>query len=93
MHKTMLQGFLYANRLSVPGRRIDPRGNEIMNLFSKLREWRLYSKTVEKLRQCFDRNLTDMGISRTDIPAIARRSVRAIRYGICSQPAPAAINP
>ena len=54
-------------------------GNAIMNLFSKLREWRLYSETVEKLRQCSDRNLEDMGIRRTDIPAVARRSVRAIR--------------
>ena len=54
-------------------------GHEIMNLFSKLREWRLYGETVEKLRQCTDRNLADMGISRAEIRAVAKRSVRALR--------------
>lgn len=50
-----------------------------MNLFSKFREWRLYSETVEKLRQCTDKNLADMGIERTQIRVVARRSVRALR--------------
>ena len=50
-----------------------------MTLLNKFREWQLYGETVEKLRRCSDRNLSDMGINRTDIPSVAWRSVRANR--------------
>jgi len=57
---------------------LTPR-NKIVTLLNKLREWQLYGETVEKLRRCSDRNLSDIGINRTDIPSVAWRSVRANR--------------
>lgn len=45
-----------------------------MTLRDRYRRWRLYTQTVEELRQCTDRDLADMGLSRADIRSVARRS-------------------
>ena len=36
-----------------------------------LRQWRCYNKSLRELSQLGDRELADMGISRSDIPRIA----------------------
>jgi uncharacterized protein YjiS (DUF1127 family) len=48
-----------------------------MNFRQKYREWVVYRDTVDKLTRCSDRSLADLGISREDIRAVARRHARA----------------
>lgn len=45
-----------------------------MNIRKSFREWRLYRQTVNELSRMSDRELSDLGISRGDIPFVARRS-------------------
>jgi Uncharacterized conserved small protein len=45
-----------------------------MNIRKSFREWRLYRQTVSELSRMSDRELSDLGISRGDIPFVARRS-------------------
>lgn len=45
-----------------------------MNIRKSFREWRLYRQTVTELSRMSDRELSDLGISRGDIPFVARRS-------------------
>ena len=47
-----------------------------MNMFLShitgfLRQWRRYNASLQELSQLGDRELSDMGISRSDIPRIA----------------------
>ena len=46
-----------------------------MNLVRSFNNWRTYRNTVGELVQLSDRELTDKGIGRADIRAIARRAV------------------
>jgi uncharacterized protein YjiS (DUF1127 family) len=43
-----------------------------MGIRTVLRRWNAYQQTVRELNSLDNRSLTDLGISRTDIPRIAR---------------------
>lgn len=47
-----------------------------MNLSRTLRTWRQYRNTVSELNSLSQRELADLGIARTDIPAVARQAIR-----------------
>ena len=46
-----------------------------MNLIRNYRNWRRYRETVSELNRLSNRELNDLGISRSDIPHVARRSI------------------
>ena len=46
-----------------------------MHLIRNYRNWRRYRDTVSELNRLSNRELTDLGIARGDIPTVARRSV------------------
>ncbi|MEX6507753.1 DUF1127 domain-containing protein [Jiella sp. M17.18] len=46
-----------------------------MNLIRSYSNWRRYRETVNELSRLSHRELADLGIARTDIPAVARRTV------------------
>jgi uncharacterized protein YjiS (DUF1127 family) len=43
----------------------------IANVLGLLRSWRRYNASLRELNQLGDRELSDIGISRSDIPRIA----------------------
>ena len=45
-----------------------------MNLIRSYSNWRRYRDTVNELNQLSTRELNDLGISRADIPFVARQS-------------------
>ncbi|MFC0246271.1 DUF1127 domain-containing protein [Falsochrobactrum ovis] len=45
-----------------------------MNLVRSFNNWRRYRETVNELNQLSTRELNDLGISRGDIPYVARQS-------------------
>lgn len=45
-----------------------------MNLIRSYNNWRRYRDTVNELNQLSTRELGDLGISRADIPYVARQS-------------------
>jgi uncharacterized protein YjiS (DUF1127 family) len=47
-----------------------------INLSRTLRTWRQYRNTVSELNSLSQRELSDLGISRFDIPAIAHQATR-----------------
>lgn len=46
-----------------------------MNLVRNYRNWRRYRETVNELGRLSNRELNDIGISRGEIPYLARKSV------------------
>jgi uncharacterized protein YjiS (DUF1127 family) len=46
-----------------------------MNLIRNYRNWRRYRETVNELSRLSNRELNDLGISRGDIPFVARKSL------------------
>jgi uncharacterized protein YjiS (DUF1127 family) len=46
-----------------------------MNLIRSYRNWRRYRDTVNELSRLSNRELSDLGIVRGDIPFVARKSV------------------
>ena len=46
-----------------------------MNLIRNYRNWRRYRETVSELNRLSNRELTDLGISRSDIHYVARKAV------------------
>jgi uncharacterized protein YjiS (DUF1127 family) len=46
-----------------------------MNLIRNYRNWRRYRDTVSELSRLSNRELTDLGISRSDIHYVARKAV------------------
>lgn len=46
-----------------------------MNLIRNYRNWRRYRDTVNELSRLSNRELDDLGISRGEIPYVARKSV------------------
>ncbi len=44
-------------------------------LIRNYRNWRRYRDTVNELSRLSNRELTDLGIARSDIPFVARKSV------------------
>lgn len=47
-----------------------------MNFARSLNNWRKVRKTYNELSRLTTRELDDLGISRSDIPAIARSAIR-----------------
>ena len=52
------------------------RKEDTMNIRKSFREWRMYRETVSELSRMSDRELSDLGISRSDIPFVSRRASR-----------------
>ncbi len=50
-----------------------------MNLIRNYRNWRRYRETVTELSRLSNRELTDLGISRSDIHYVARKAVSGLR--------------
>ncbi len=46
-----------------------------MNIMRNYRNWRRYRETVTELGRLSNRELSDLGIVRSEIPAVARRAV------------------
>lgn len=46
-----------------------------MNLIRNYRNWRRYRDTVNELSRLSNRELNDLGITRGDIPFVARKAV------------------
>ena len=46
-----------------------------MNIIRNYRNWRRYRETVSELSRLSNRELTDLGISRSDIHFVARKSI------------------
>jgi uncharacterized protein YjiS (DUF1127 family) len=46
-----------------------------MNLIRNYRNWRRYRETVNELNRLTNRELNDLGITRSDIPFVARKSI------------------
>ena len=46
-----------------------------MNLIRNYRNWREYRRTVSELRNLSSRELADVGIQRSEIPAVARKAI------------------
>ncbi|MCK5933132.1 protein of unknown function [Fulvimarina manganoxydans] len=46
-----------------------------MDIVRSYNNWRRYRETVNELNRLSQRELADLGISRYDIPTIARRTV------------------
>jgi uncharacterized protein YjiS (DUF1127 family) len=47
-----------------------------MNIARSYQTWRSYRNTVSELRSMSDRSLSDLGIARADIRAVARNAVK-----------------
>jgi len=46
-----------------------------MNIVRSFSNWRRYRETCGELNRLSQRELSDLGLSRSDIPAIARQAV------------------
>ncbi|MGE3367039.1 MAG: DUF1127 domain-containing protein [Rhizobiaceae bacterium] len=46
-----------------------------MNLIRNYRNWREYRNTVSELSRLSTRELSDLGITRSDIPVVARKAI------------------
>ncbi len=46
-----------------------------MNLIRNYRNWRRYRETVSELNRLSNRELNDLGISRSDIHSVARKAL------------------
>jgi uncharacterized protein YjiS (DUF1127 family) len=60
------------NYLSAVARTKD-RKEDIMNLIRNYRNWRRYRETVNELSRLSNRELNDLGITRSDIATVAAR--------------------
>ena len=47
-----------------------------MNIIRSYSNWRRYRETCNELNRLSQRELSDLGIARTDIPSVARQAVR-----------------
>ena len=45
-----------------------------MNIATKFQKWRNYRRTFNELSKLSTRELDDLGLSRYDIPSVARRT-------------------
>jgi len=52
----------------------EPKRRE-MNLIRNYRNWRDYRNTVSELNRLSTRELSDLGITRSDIPFVARKAI------------------
>ena len=53
--------------------RTKDRKEDIMNLIRNYRNWRRYRETVNELSRLSNRELNDLGITRSDIATVASR--------------------
>jgi len=58
------------------GRKIK-KGDATMNLRTHFHRWMQYRENVRELSGCTDRELSDLGLSRTDIHRVAREAAFA----------------
>jgi uncharacterized protein YjiS (DUF1127 family) len=49
--------------------------SKTMNLIRNYRNWRRYRETVSELNRLSNRELSDLGFSRSDIPYVARKAI------------------
>ncbi len=56
-------------------KRTEDETSTTMNLIRNYRNWRRYRETVSELNRLTNRELNDLGITRSDIPFVARKSV------------------
>ncbi|WP_199499966.1 DUF1127 domain-containing protein [Methylovirgula sp. 4M-Z18] len=49
----------------------------LKNLTSKISQWRRYRVSVRELSRLSDRELSDLGLGRSDIQTVARQAARA----------------
>ncbi|WP_082510455.1 MULTISPECIES: DUF1127 domain-containing protein [unclassified Rhizobium] len=47
-----------------------------MNITRSFNNWRKYRQTVNELGRMSDRELSDLGIGRSDIPFVARQATK-----------------
>ena len=52
-----------------------PVGIDTTRIFKVFADWRLYRRTLAELNTMTDRELADLGLSRFQIPAVAREAV------------------
>ncbi|GGA55748.1 DUF1127 domain-containing protein [Nitratireductor aestuarii] len=45
-----------------------------MSLIQNIRNWRRYRETVNELSRLSNRELSDLGLARSDIPYVARKA-------------------
>jgi uncharacterized protein YjiS (DUF1127 family) len=50
----------------------------LANFFRFLRQWRAYGNSIHELSRLGDRELADIGITRSDIPRIAWESAERV---------------
>ena len=56
---------------------VNPRGMTMFEVLkSRYAVWKRYSRTVAELESLSSRELSDLGIMRSDIPRLAREAVR-----------------
>lgn len=60
--------------VSYKKRRTKDAKRTTMNLIRNYRNWRRYRETVSELSRLSNRELSDLGISRSDIPFVARKA-------------------
>lgn len=60
--------YLSRIRLHLPERK-----TEIMSIFKNYRNWRRFRTAIDELSRLSNRELDDIGITRADIPHVARR--------------------
>ncbi len=58
------------------GRKIK-KGDTTMNLRTHFHRWMQYRENIRELSGCTDRELSDLGLSRTDIHRVAREAAFA----------------
>jgi uncharacterized protein YjiS (DUF1127 family) len=57
---------------------VNPRGMTMFEaLKSRYSTWKRYSRTVQELEALSSRDLADLGITRADIPRLAREAARS----------------
>jgi uncharacterized protein YjiS (DUF1127 family) len=61
--------------LSSPHRTKETIVFDLTSLRARFAAWRAYRVTLRELSQLTDRDLADIGVCRSDIPAIARRAL------------------
>jgi uncharacterized protein YjiS (DUF1127 family) len=59
---------------AVPARRLNSRTRSVFVslILSRWRDWLRYRETLRELSRLTDRELDDVGVSRSDIPHVAR---------------------
>jgi len=57
---------------------VNPRGMTMFEVLkSRYSTWKRYSRTLQELESLSNRELADLGISRVDIPRLAREAARS----------------